>query len=226
MNVLYAATRNYYPYLKWAVDSLLEHNEASVYVMAEDDEVGFPCRVINVSGQEYFKADSPNMNTTYTWMSLMRVLAPCLLTVDKVLYLDVDTIVCENLKPMYETDLTGKWIAWCEEKRCYSKRYGKPYFNFGVALMNLEQMRKDNVSETLVHMLNTERFQYYEQCAMNRLTPPCKMVELDTRYNESFCTDFSQKPAIVHYAGISDYYRNQLMFRHDYLDKYRRKING
>lgn len=222
MNVLYCATKNLYPCLKWTVASLKEYNpDATVYVFAEDDDVGLSCNVINVSGQEYIRKDSPNYRTRFTHMSLMRVLAPQLLPVDKVLYLDVDTIICEDLRSMYDTDLDGKWIAWCEEKAGLWNPYNKPYFNFGVALMNLKQMREDCVSERLVRVLNERRYIFNEQDALNEIVTDDKMVALDPRYNEASFTSRSYTPAIVHYAGIEDWQTNRTMYRSEYLDKYR-----
>ena len=222
MNVLYSATRNLYPCLEWSVASLKEYNDnVNVYVFAEDDDVGFPCNVINVAEQNFIRKDSPNYRTRFTHMSLMRVLAPRLLTVDKVLYLDVDTIVCDNLQPMYNTDLNGKWIAWVQERAGLWKPYGKPYFNFGVALMNLAQMRQDDVSERLVHALNERRYIFNEQDAMNEIVTDEKMVALDIRYNETSMTGRTQNPSIVHFAGIEDWQTNRTMYRSEYLDKYR-----
>ena len=218
MNVLYSATRNFYPYLEWSIASLKEYNDnVNVYVFAEDDEVGFPCEVINVGNGGFFTR--LNVKKRFTEMSLMRVLAPRLLTVDKVLYLDVDTVVADDLTSMYETDLTDKWVAWVREKGFY-KPFERDYYNFGVALMNLEQMRQDGVSERLVELLNTQMFTFGEQDAMN-LIAEGKYVELPLRFNESPCTGWTDNPAIVHYAGIGDWNTNHAMYRSEYLDKYR-----
>lgn len=220
MNVLYSATRGYYPYLKWTMRSLMEFNDAHLFVFAEDDAIPceFPCEVINVGKTDCFTG--LNISKRFTKMSLVRVLAPKLLTVDKVLYLDVDTIVADDLNAMYETDLTDKWVAWVRE-RGFFKPFKRDYFNFGVALMNLSQMRQDGVSERLVELLNTQRFTFGEQDAMN-LIADGKYVELPVRYNESPCTGNTDNPAIIHFAGIRDWHMNNAMYRCEYRDKYMR----
>lgn len=225
MNVIYGATRNLYPYLKGAITSLLEHNkDVTLYILAEDDELPYdlPCKhhVINVSGQTYFKPGSPNWNSIFTYMAMMRICTPEIIRAKKLLWLDVDTIVCDSLQPLWDIDMTGKWIAWCPE-RCNTYRpFGRMYYNIGVCVLNLQQMRKDGVTPILVDMLNKERFWCTDQCAMNKITPPEKMVEIDVRYNESFCCGYTDNPAIVHYAGVPDWYRNNTMKRLEYRKKY------
>ena len=225
MNVLYAATRNLYPYLKGAIRSLLDHNKVTkLYVFAEDDALPFeiPCKheVINVSGQQYFKPDGPNMNSVFTYMAMMRVCAPDLIKANKVIWLDVDTVVCDSLKPLWDIDLKGKWIAWCPERFGTYKPFGPMYYNSGVCVLNLAQMKKDKVTETAVEMLNRMKLWCTDQDAMNILTSPDKMVEIDVRYNESFCCGQTQNPAVVHYAGHQDWYENKAIFRWEYLAKY------
>lgn len=225
MKFLYAATRNLYPYLEWTMKSLLEHNDVSMlYVFAEDDELPFeiPCKhkIINVSGQKYFKPDGPNMNSIFTYMAMMRICAPELIRANKVIWLDVDTVVCDSLKPLWDIDMTGKWIAWCPERFNTYRPFGSMYYNIGVCVLNLQQMRKDGVTPILVDMLNKERFWCTDQCAMNKITPPEKMVEIDIRYNESFCCGYTDNPAIVHYAGRTDWYANRNIFRWEYLARY------
>ena len=225
MRVLYAATRNLYPYLQGAIRSLLDHNEVTkLYIFAEDDELPYeiPCdhKIINVSGQKYFKPDGPNMNSIFTYMAMMRICAPELIRANKVIWLDVDTIVCDSLEPLWDIDMTGKWIAWCPERFNNYRPYGPMYYNIGVCVMNLAQMRKDNVTKIAVDLLNTEKFWCTDQCVMNRITPNDKMVEIDIRYNESFCCGYTDNPAIVHYAGVRRWYEGNNVYRWEYRKKY------
>ena len=225
MIVLYTATRNYYPYLQWTITSLLEHNKVSMlYVFAEDDtipiEITCDNRIINVSDQKYFLPTSPNINTPYSAMSLMRVCAPEIIQEDKLLYLDVDTIICDDLLPLWETDIVGKWVAWCPERCGHWKPYGPGYCNAGILLMNLDQMRKDKVTDLIVNALNTKFYQFNEQDAMNELFPKDMTVQIDTRYNESFCCGYTDNPAIVHYAGNWNWYDSRSIYRWEYRAKY------
>lgn len=225
MNIVYVATRKYYPFLRWSIKSLLEHNKPScIYVLAEDDELPYeiPCKhkIINVSNQEYFKEGSPNMTTPFSYLCLMRVCIPELIKAAKVIQLDVDTVICDSLKPLWDTDLNGKWVAWCPERFGTYRPHGAMYYNAGVAVLNLSQMRKDNATEQLVGLLNTGYYRFVDQDALNLLAVPNKTVDIDIRFNECFCCGETDNPSIVHYAGHQDWYENKTMYRWEYLAKY------
>ena len=83
---------------------------------------------------------------------------------ERVLYLDVDMIVNQNIRGFYDTDFGGKLFVVSKdqefdrllenEKDVCPKRYeifsalkqgGMTYFCSGMLLMNLEEMRKSNI---------------------------------------------------------------------------------
>lgn len=226
MNVLYTLRRNYYPYLLWSVRSLLEHNKLTkLYIFAEDDELPYeiPCKheIINMTGQQFLKPDSPNVDSYFTWMSSMRFCSPEIIKANKLIYIDVDTIICDSLKPLWETDLTGKWIGAVREHAGTWKPYGKQYFNDGVMVMNLAQMRKDKATDQIMGEMNSTYFRFVEQDVINKIAVSAgKVAEVDLRFNETFCTGYTNNPAIVHFAGRTDWYQNRNMFRWEYRDKY------
>ena len=225
MYIAYSASRKLYPYLKATITSLLEHNKVTkLFLLVEDDELPLeiPCKhqIINVSGQQYFRQDGPNMNSIFTYMSMIRICLPDLIKVNKVISLDVDTIICDSLKPIWDVDLADKWLAWVPEHKGQYKPFGPKYWNFGVAVLNLAQMRKDGAVKTLVDDLNAVRFYCPEQDALNLEAGAPKSVDLPMRYNESFCCGYTDDPAIVHYAGHPDWMDNHNMYRWEYLDRY------
>lgn len=225
MNVIYSLTRNLYPFLGITIKSLLEHNkDVKVYVMAEDDELPFeiPCEheIINMSGQQYFPDTCANIRNNFTYMAMLRACTPEIIKEDKVIQLDVDTIVCDSLQPIWDIDLTDKWVAWCPEHKGIYRPYGPIYYNFGVAVLNLEQMRKDNTVYYMVKALNAQRFNFIDQDVMNLFAVPDKTVDLDVRYNESFCCGYTSNPAIVHYAGYPDWNKNSSVPRYSYYAQY------
>ena len=235
MIVAYSATRNLYPYLREAIASLLDHNKPDkIYVLAEDDEVGVPfdVQVINVSGQTYYAPDGPNMNIIFTYMSMMRLLYVDLLPdEDKVIQLDVDTIVCDSLEPLWNIDLTGKWFAGCPEYKGRYKPFGddlnRPYYNVGVMVFNLDQMRRDGYVPDMVKYLNSIRLWCTEQDVLNLYGVDMhKDKEFPTRYNETQFTGQSDDPAVVHYAGFPDWWKcGENLPRREYLLAYRRRYD-
>ena len=82
-----------------------------------------------------------------------RLAAPTLLpaTLDRVLYLDVDTLVINSLEELYTKSFDGKWFMACTNinrllTRVNQIRLGMeedaPYINSGVMLLNLEVLRE------------------------------------------------------------------------------------
>ena len=223
MNIVYSSSRSLYPYLNASIKSLVEHNKVDkLYILAQDDEVPVdaPHEVINVSEQKYFQEGGPNRGPSnyFTIMSMIRCTIPELIVEDKVICLDVDTVILDSLLPIWEIDLTGKWLAWCPEHLGIWKPYGPRYYNGGVAVYNLKQMREDNFTQKIVEMLNTQPFRFVDQDAMNKIAQD-KCVDIPVRYNECFCCGYTDNPAIVHYAGHGDLFAPKY-FRREYIEKY------
>ena len=225
MKVVYAATRNLYPCMGPTIKSLFAHNDPErVYIMAEDDDIGIPlpdvCQVVNVSGQKWIT----NKTGRFTWMASLRCCYPEIFPgEDKLLQLDIDTIVCDSLQPLWETDLTGKWFGAVREWLGHYHPYGtSQYYNIGVALFNLAQMRKDNILPKLLDIVNNQRMLCQEQDALNCYAVPMgKVVDIPVRYNVSFCCGDAADPAIVHYAGVGDWFTSRTMKHREYLDGWR-----
>ena len=218
MVVVYTATRNFYPYLKTTIKSLFTHNpDAKAYVLAEDDDAPFP-NVINVSGLAPDRC--VNKHTVFSYMSLLRVQLANIVPEDKVIYLDVDTVVCEDLTPLWETDMSGKWWGAVKEKQTWYKPYGDDYYNNGVSIYNLKQMRDDGIVPTLIRRINEVILPFPDQDAMNFYAVPDHVVPLPVRYNESGCCGYTGNPAIVHYAGVPNWYGNPYITYAEHLAKY------
>ena len=227
MNIVYAATRNLYDPMKVAIRSLLDHNRPDmIYILAEDDALPYdipaPHKIINVSGQTAFPANGPNSNSQFTYMAMMRILYVDLMPeVDKVLQLDIDTIVCDDLEPLYHIDLLDKWVGCCPEYFADYKPFNRQYYNIGVCLYNLAQLRKDNVVPLMVQDLNLNRYMCLEQDMVNKYGVPLgKVMPIPIRYNDSFCCGHVDNPAVVHFAGFPDWFINPYIPRREYLERY------
>lgn len=83
-----------------------------------------------------------------------RLAAPLLLPeeLDRVLYLDVDTVVINSLVPLYESDFEGNLFMACTHTQELLSKANRvrlgiekdvPYINTGVMMMNLRLLRKD-----------------------------------------------------------------------------------
>lgn len=228
MNIVYAMTRNVYDWILPSIRSLAEHNpDANVYILAEDDVLPFdmPIRaeVINVSGQEYFPSNGVNFKNMFTYINLLKVRYPSILKdINKVIHLDIDTIVCDDLTELWETDLTGKWFGAVQEYKGKYRPFGDRYYNAGILVINLAQMRQDEIEQVMQDYLNNTKQPWADQDAWNKYgLEQNKIVPLEIRWNESQMTGYTEKPAIVHYCGYKDWWTKKNMFRSGLLDRYK-----
>ena len=86
-------------------------------------------------------------------------------------------------------------------------------------VINLKAIRDEDMTDKFINILNTNRMQFIDQDLWNSYAD--KGVQFDSRYNETNFTGLSINPAVVHYAGIGNWYKNKTMFRVEYLNKYR-----
>ena len=220
----YTGSRNLYPSMKPAIESLLDHNKADVVLLVEDDDVGWAVpdcvRIVNVSevGKEMLK-HSPNFGTRFTYLALIRVAASKFIDADRVIQLDCDTIVCDSLNELWNVDFDGCHYAAVPEYKGTFKPYGDRYYNAGVMVQNLKLIRETGMDNKMINWLNTNRVPYIDQDAFNCM---CKAKELPVRFNECFCCGETDNPAIVHYAGVTDWY-NGKQHRYEYLEKYKNR---
>ena len=228
MNVVYAMTRRVYEWILPSLRSLAVHDpNTNVFILAEDDALPFAlpveAKIINVSGQTYFPKTGVNYNTDFGYINLLKVRYPSILPVDRVIHLDIDTIVCGSLQALWDTDLTGKWFGAVQEYRANYRPFGEKYYNMGVSVINLSQMREDRIEPVMEYYLNNVKQPWADQDAWNRYGLEAgKIVPLDVRWNESPVTGETDHPSVVHYASIWGWFEKPDMWRKDYLDKWRK----
>jgi lipopolysaccharide biosynthesis glycosyltransferase len=133
----------------------------------------------------------------------------------------VDTIVADNIDELWDVDLEGRWFAAVLEDKSTYKPFGPVYYNIGVTMFNLKQIREDFADDLMIYTLNTRKMPYIDQDAWN-LYWRNKSVQIPGRFNESIVTHQSGKPAIVHYAGVKNWQTNGDMKRAEYLKEARK----
>ena len=194
MNVVYAMTRNFYHKIIPSMKSLIEHNpKVKIYILAEDDEVpNLPAPATIINISDQTQFDK-GVNINNRFGGKINLL--------KVYY--------PNLLPRMN-------------KVIHLDLDGDIYYNAGVMLINLQQMRKDNIMDTMAKFLNDVPQPFADQDAWNKYgIEQDKIVVAPFRYNECISTRYSDNPAVVHYCAIPDWYENRSIIRHQYLDKYR-----
>lgn len=227
MNIVYALTRNVYDWLLPSLRSLAEHNpEAMVYILCEDDDLPFDlpikAEIINISNQPFFpEIGKHRLEDFGGFINHLKVCYPAFLPIGKVIHLDIDTIICGSLRDLWETDVSGRWFASVPEKQTWYRPYGPMYYNMGVSLINLDEMRKDNASKIMTEYLLTTNQPFADQNAWNKFgSEQDKAGTLDLKFNESMVTGKTDNPVIIHYCAIPDWWVNRTMDRWEYLAKY------
>lgn len=114
----------------------------------------------------------------YPQVVWFRVLLPELLPdVDRVLYLDADTLVLQSLLPLWQLDLSGRPLAAVQDVISPAHAHvpadiglasADDYFNSGVLLMNLAEMRSTDFYGRM-KALDRERYSagFPDQIALN-----------------------------------------------------------
>ena len=228
MNVVYSMTHHVYPWILPSIRSLAETNpDARVFILAEDDELPFelpmPAEVINVRDchEQWFPKRGVNYNNGFKYINLLKVRYPSILPVDRVVHLDIDTIICDSLDGLWNADLNGKWFGAVREKQTWYKPFGPVYYNMGIAVINLARMREDNIEPMMEGYLNVVTQPFADQDAWNKYAiEDDKAVSVDLRWNEAIPTGYTNNPGIIHYCGMKDWFTRKDMFRREYLDKY------
>ena len=146
--------------------------------------------------------------------------------INKVLYLDGDTIVRHSLASLWEIDLSGYALAAVTDMSSgnieYYNRLGYPmelgYFNSGVLLINLDWWRKNNAISLFVEYITkySERIKFQDQDILNAvfsnhiLFLPVtynfqhgflkRIPNYDYRKYEKEVEEARKDPVIVHYT--------------------------
>ena len=209
--IVYTGTRNVYENILASMKSVFANTRVDhVYLLIEDDTFPFDVpdcvSVMNVSGQQYFPESGPNYNNAWSYMCMMRAAFPHIFSQHKkILSLDIDTVITGNIDELWNTDVSGYYLLGVHEK----DRAAEDYINFGVVMMNLDLMRKDNIADKVITLLNKDKQQCPEQDAFNTICSG-KIRLIDSRFNYTPFTHLIEEPEkeiIIHYAGIQ-YWKN------------------
>ena len=164
----------------------------------------------------------------YTEAASLRLILPELLPeLDRVLYLDCDIIVRQDLARLWkETELGENYLAAIYEapSEQQAERFRalgcdpNRYFNSGFLLMNLAQMRAESVSEKLLEACRVPYLEFPDQDALNQVCQG-RVLPLSPLYNSirtffipKYKPDFVrqygeelwdkvQREATIHYTG-------------------------
>jgi len=209
MNVVICSTRNWYWYLAVNIYALLKNNKVNkIYLFIEDDNISYiqnkRIEFININNiQQYIKTNSPNYNTKYTRFSFIRCYLSKILKENKILYIDADAIVIDNIQELWNINLDNYAIAGVKETGEWSKHLNKQnmddkYINSGVLLMNLDYIRKNKLDDKMLELLNTKLYMFPDQDIINIVCED-KIKYISNIYNSTETTGMVENAKIIHY---------------------------
>jgi lipopolysaccharide biosynthesis glycosyltransferase len=141
-------------------------------------------------GLEFVTADASlfdraTLGPGQSHMTYCRILLPQLVNVPRLIYLDCDTLVFRDLSRLFDLELSpsnvlaavrdSETLSLAEDSLVLAKAMNLPevgaYFNCGVMLMNLDELRRQRFFESAVDFLNrwSGKYRFCEQSAINFL---------------------------------------------------------
>ena len=106
-----------------------------------------------------------------------RILTPIFLNIEKLIYLDGDTLILKDLNEMYQLEFNDNYILGIldvltdgiDDLGIKSEKY----INSGVILLNLEKIRNDNKIYELINMTNSDiKYHNLDQTILNYVFYP------------------------------------------------------
>ena len=200
VKVVFAVDDRYIPFLAVAIESLVEHSSKDNYylikilhtdVSSENKKKIEKYKADNISIEfvdlnYYLQKVKDKLYTRdyYTNTTYFRLFLPELYPqYNKVLYLDSDIVILDDIANLYNINMGDNLVAAAPDDIIQSNKVFqdyvekvvgvsdyKHYFNAGVLLMNLDQLRKFNFQEKFVYLLSTIKFSVaQDQDYLNRL---------------------------------------------------------
>ncbi len=246
INILIGSDINYAPYYGVMLTSLFINNRESqfdIFLLTDNSWTEKETKkfeklcasyhsrfFVRVVEEEELRICPLNPNNHISRSTYYRLRAAVLLpdSVDKILYLDGDMIVCGDIRELWNYDISGKAIAGVVDslqfddetynRLGFEKKYG--YINAGVELINLYYWRKNQVSQLVINYIKNhqESLPMMDQDAINAVLAPVKSclpicynfqtMYLTKFFSKNFTSEFmnevlitSKIPVVIHYNG-------------------------
>lgn len=224
INVLYSSDDNYAQHMGVSIYSLLENNsdfeKINVFVIdngikqENHDKLAQIISQFSNASIEYIKFDKYknklklNMVWSISLSSYARLFVSDMLpsSINRVLYLDCDTIIDSSLYELWNIEMNGMIMGavqdsvGLETKRAIGIVENEIYFNAGVLLIDLEMWRKNKISEKCLRFIDSHNgaVVHHDQGVLNGVLHN-KILKLPLKYNLMTLHYFFSKKQILQY---------------------------
>lgn len=215
--IVFSSSNYYVPYLSTSIYSLIEHasddSNYDIFILNKDitrenrdiisnfaEKSNISVRFVSVS--DFFEGKKMHTPAHITIETYFRILVPILFKqYDKILFLDSDIIIMDDIKKLYDVDIENYPLAATEESLLsaqlgfLNKEKDYEYFRndlgiedvdrylqAGIMLFNIKEFRKNSYAETLLDMVMTHKYKIVEQDAFNKLFWN-KYLQIDKHWN-------------------------------------------
>lgn len=202
-NVAYASDQNYAKHVGISLISLLENNKnlENIHIYIIEDNISEELKEKLVSIVNRYKreltflkcnklCENLDVKVNFPKAAFSRLFLDKIDEIDKILYLDSDTIINSSIKELYETNIDDYYVAGVQDNAAYYllKKIGMNkndrYINSGVLLMNLKKWREDNVEEMIVDFIKKHngKVNHHDQGIINGVCKK-KILIINPKYN-------------------------------------------
>ena len=125
-------------------------------------------------------ASGKNAKTRFTPYSMLRLLADEIDEIpSKIIYLDTDTIINNDLHQLFDIDITDYELGTVDDLFNWlvpSRWFVKHYFNSGVLLINMDMIRQTKLFKKTREYMQTHKLLFPDQDALNRCVTKKKVL--------------------------------------------------
>ena len=173
MNIAYSCNDYYIPQTGISIISLCENNKESkdinVYFIGKDvspDNVSVLRSITENYGRHFIYIDfdriAYDLNISAIGRHIETIYAKVFFTriegLDKIIYFDSDTIIDGSLEPLWNDDLSDVYLGavqtFSKMKKLLGMAEHTPFFNDGMAIVNVDYCRKHNLTEKVLKVIS------------------------------------------------------------------------
>lgn len=235
MYIAYSTDEKYAKHAYISINSLLDTNKVEEYIcfFIVDNKISDATKSVFIDLIQQYNKDGKirqlkfidfaefepyvrNANPCGSISTYGRLFLPTLQEIDKILYIDCDTVVLGELRGLYEIDLTGYAVGGVQDivalkiREQVGLKYGDRYINAGVSLMNLKYWRENDGIKRCLDFIEAYdgKVPFEDQGTMNGvfrghiLIVPPKYNVMNTMW------DYSGR-RISAYMEVENYYCNE-----------------
>jgi lipopolysaccharide biosynthesis glycosyltransferase len=230
LSIVYSSDNNYAQHVGVSIISLFENNkefdEIKVYLIdnhispSNKNKLNTICEAYNrkirfIEFSDFSSKIKLNIGDSISISSYARLFIPSMLgdEVNKVIYLDCDSIINSSIKDLWCMDISEHYVAGVcdtvspETKLKVNMGAQHPYLNAGMLLINLKKWREDRVEEKFINFIDSfnGKVFHHDQGTINGVLNS-KFLILHPKYNCMTIFFTMNREELMQFYGIKDYY--------------------